>query len=274
MSIMAVVAAVAVLSSWVLDVFFGLKPIGTLPVVYDLSLAYLIGWLVHLLVVVIPERRKVRAIMRTLRGNLMMIANNGPDLIRDLEFIGRCPERPITEDHVLKVCTANSCNDSMKMFISMRLSVARDAYRRVTPFLTYLPHDVAIAIQEVDQQFINVTFEVSDHREKFPRDTNPNGPSLQPNDLRAPEIVWTLTTGAPIPKRYTLQGWKTLVFDYYMSTEHVLAAVNRFFEGVGEHSEGVEFWINHKLNEPGYPFKDYPTDASTDAWTSTPPTVP
>jgi hypothetical protein len=60
-SILAVVAAVAVLSSWVLDVFVGLKPIGTLPVVYDLALAYLIGRLVHLLAVVIPERRKVRA---------------------------------------------------------------------------------------------------------------------------------------------------------------------------------------------------------------------
>lgn len=269
-SILAAVAAVGVAGTWVLDVFFGLTPIGTFPVVYDICLAYLTGWLFNLLVVVIPERRKVLATMRTLRGNLMMIANNGRDLIRDLEFIGRCPERPITKDHLLKICTANNENEPMKLALAQRLSVARDAYRRVTPFLTSLPHDVAIAAQEVDQQFINLALDAPDHL-LLPNDIGPDEESPQPSDLRAPVLVWIATTGPPIPKRQTLRGWKALIFDYYKSTERVRAAVEPYMEGPPVQSEGFDFWLLHKSK---HPFTDYPEEASTDAWRSTPPPAP
>ncbi len=270
---LAAVAAVGILTSGVLDVFVRLRPIESLPIVYDLCMAYLMGWMFNILVVVIPERRKVRAIIRTLRGNLMMIANNGSALIHDLEFIGRCPQRPITEDHVLKVCTANSYNDAMKLFFAKRLSVARDAYRRVIPFMASLPPTVAIAIQEVDQQVINLALDAPDHLE-FGRDADPNSPSPQLSELRTPQPVWTITTGEAMPKRQTLAGWKTLIIEYHISTERVSAAVMPYIRGSAEQSEIVEFWINHKINDLGYPFMDYPADAFTDEWLSTPPRSP
>lgn len=252
-SILAVVAALGVLISWVLDVIFRLKPISTLPIMYDLCLAYLIGWLFHWLVVVIPERRRVRSIMQTLSGNLMMIANNGADLIRDLEFLGRCPQRPVTRDHVFKICVANDNTDSMGMYMSARLSVARDAYSRVTPFLASLPHDVAVAIQEVDQQFINLSYNVPDHL------------VLGDTDRRFP---WPRqpTTGDSRMKRYTMQGWQNLIFRYYTSTETVRAAVKPFIEGAGGRSERMELLGLQKINDRNDPITYYPEEASTDAW--------
>lgn len=264
-SILAVVAAAGVLSSWVLDVFVGLKPIGTLHVAYDLCLAYLTGWLFHLLVVVIPRRRKVRSIMDTLRGNLMTIANNGPALIHDLEYVGRCPERPVTDGHVSKVLTANGQNDLTMKFMSTRLSVARDAYRRVTPFLTSLPSDVAIAVQTVDQQVINFQLNAPDQLD-LSGDSDSKGLS-HPGNLRAPEAVSTFIDGVPVQKRQTLHGWKTLILDYFEATERLRTVVKPYLRGAPRYSERVDFWTMYKINDRHYPFSDYPEEASTDAWT-------
>ncbi|WP_345763387.1 hypothetical protein [Diaminobutyricibacter sp. McL0608] len=263
-SALAVLAAAGVVISWVLDVFFGLHPIGTLPIIYDVCLAFLTGWFFHLLVVVLPERRRVRAVMQTLSGNLMTIANNGRDLIRDLEFIGRCPERPITEDHVVKVCIANNDNEPMRLFLAVRLSVARDAYRRVAPFLASLPPDVAVAVQEVDQEFLNQVVRAPDVLD-VSHHADPSAPSWELQNLRQsePVKVWTPSIHAFVEERQTLEGYSALILGYCKSTAAVGDTVKPFFANTGGRSAAVEFWINHKINERGYPFADYPTEAQT-----------
>jgi hypothetical protein len=270
---LAILAATGVGLSWILDVFIGLKPVGNLPVIYDICLAYLTGWIFNLLVVVLPERRRNRAIVSTLRGSLMMIANNGRDLIRDLEFIGQCPELAVTRDHVLKVCTANNLGEGTKLVVSQRLSVARDAYRRVATFLPSLPHDLALAIQEVDQQFINVSLGVPDRFEARAA-MKPESVATQPDDLRRHELIWTLTSGSPTPNRLTWDGWTDLVFSYFESTEHLRAATATFLKGPARSPESVEFWINHKPNDPGYPFTEYPPEAFSNEWTMPAPPGP
>ena len=271
--ILAILAAVGVSLSWTLDVFAGLKPIGTLPLIYDLCLAYLTGWVFHVLVVVWPERRRSQSLVSTLRGNLMMIANNGADLLRDLEFLGRCPEKTITRGHVLRVCTANNDNDATRRLLTERLSVARDAYRRAAPFLASLPHDVAMAIQVVDQQFLNLALDVPD-RLDLARHTDPTFVSTQPHAARVPTVVWTPTNTSPTPSRLSMRGWHDLVLEYCLSTEVVRTVLTPLLHGKPEQAEAVEFWANHKMNEVGFPWSDYPAEASSEAWTGATPSPP
>lgn len=158
--ILASAALVSVVVSWTLDVSYGLRPIGTLPLVYDLSLAFLTAFFFQVLVVWLPERRRHNESVRLVGGNLLMMANNGRDLIRDLEFIARCPEREVTEEHLRLVLTACNNNEAMKRFLRARLSVGRSRYKRVEPFLFALPHEVAVAVQRIDEAFLNQSEEV------------------------------------------------------------------------------------------------------------------
>jgi len=152
---LGVVALAIVLVTWGFDLYLNLVPFGHVPVVYDLALAYLAGWVFHLLVVVRPERKKLRQLKGALRSPLMLIANNGRDLIRDLEWIGTCPVLDITKSHVEKVSTAISRGISGDNYLKSRLSVARSSFQTIEPYLTLLPLELTTALQRVDLAFLN-----------------------------------------------------------------------------------------------------------------------
>ena len=262
---MATVAASTVLASSNLEVPF--EP-NSRPWVYDLSLAYLAGWIFNLLVVVLPRRRQRQALYLALRGSLYMVANSGRDLIRDLEFIGLCPERPITYQHTELVCRANNDNEHLKELIAQRLTFSRDAFVAIVPHLTVIDSDLAVALQVVQQNFLHVSLGVTS--------TSAHKSDAQPSDMRKASAVHTLRSdGPPIARRHTFHGWTSLIWDYYTQTERVRELLDPVFlpkrmapnaSGFRE-PEGVKFFYNHVLNEPGYPFGDYPAAAYSDELT-------
>jgi hypothetical protein len=260
-TLLGIIALVAVLTSWILDLGLDLVPVGHLPVVYDLSLAFLTGWFFHILVVVIPERQREARLIQTLRGALMQIANNGNDLIRDFEFIGKCPERNIDSEHIHKVCRTIGRYGGEQFMVS-RMSVARGAFLRIEPFLTLLPVDLTVALQHVDQLFVHDQLDV-------PRELtyDKSASALQPDNIRNSGVMWLKVDGVRVPKRYTMIGWERVVLDYYNKTEAVRSAIPaRYLKEKGDQSERVEFWGLHKLNTPDLPYTEYPSTAFSDDW--------
>ncbi|NRG42640.1 hypothetical protein HRK28_17135 [Rathayibacter sp. VKM Ac-2835] len=266
-SILGLIALGAVLNSWVLDIAFDLVPIGHLPVLYDLCLAYLTGWFFHILVVVIPERRRLRHLIQTLQGSLMLVANNGHDLIRDLEFIGKCPERNINDAHINLVL--RTIGNGGTKFVAERLSVARDAFLRLEPYLTLLPIELTAALQRVDQVFLHDQLDVP---RKLTYDKSHT--AMQPEDIRNSGSMWPKVDGKYVPKRYTLVGWAEPIKEYYRRTEAVRAAIPaKYLSKKNTESEHVVFWHMHKMNSD-YPYTEYPPTAFSDDWVGEPPQRP
>lgn len=265
--LLGVLSIIIVVAIWVLEVYFELSPLGSPPVFYDLALAYLAGWIFYLLVEALPKRRKHTDMVRYLRGPLMTIANNGQDLIRDLEFIGECPEKKITPEHIERVLTANNHNVATTNFIAERLAVVRDAYRNVTPFFAMLPGEIAVAVHRVDHAFINVSMNAPERFEGSSSSSEEEFP-VQPQDMRKPHPIFTTTKGKPTKMRMTLKG--DLVRDCYDATERVRCIVSRYISGPSteRHSERVLFWVNHRLNAAlRHPaVKQYPQKAYSDVW--------
>lgn len=265
---LASVAFVVVVASWTLDAFYGLGPIGTLPLFYDLSLAFLTGCFFQLLVVWLPERRRARESVEALRAPLMMVANNGVDLIRDLEYTGRCPERPITREHIELVARANNYNEATLQSIGERLSVARDAYRRLTPYFLMLPRDVVVALRRVDHEWLNTAMAAPDEFEPTKQRV-----SAQVSDMRTPRSVWTMVDGGPVQSRMSMQSIAEGLETYLDACEKVRAAVAQHVAGPGLRGapERVAFFSLSKLNDDGYPFTDYPAEAYSTTWTGSSP---
>jgi hypothetical protein len=271
-NLLGVLALLLVAATWVLDVFYDLVPIGHTPVIYDLALAYLTGWVFHLLVVVIPERHRTRQLLDTLRGSLMMIANNGRDLVRDLEFIGQCPERPVTMDHLEKVCRTIGNGAGTHSFLILRLSVARESFLTVEPHFSLLPTELVSALQRVDQVFMHQRLGVP---RNIPQD---RGSRLsQPEEMRNEGVAWHPSETGQIPKRWTLNGSAEMFYEYYKLTEAVRAAMPKWFietRPVPPVPERVDMWSMHKANEKAYPFVDYPSTAFSDDWVGPLPNPP
>jgi len=246
---------VALLALVGLLIFIATEERDSQPLGYDACLAYLSGWIFNLLVVVLPERRRVRGLVGTLKGSLMMIANNGRDLIRDLEYVGRCPSRPLTRDHVEKVCVANNYSQELVQVLGQRLAVARAEYGRVAPFLATLPPGIASAAQEVEQHFLNLSMDA-------PAAVRPN--DIQPNKLREHHPVWTSVDGQPVALRSTLRGYADVIWSYFEATENVRSAMRPFARLPSITPETTEFWLNHKINDRAA--TEYPPEASSDQW--------
>jgi hypothetical protein len=257
-----ILALVGVGMIWAIDVFKETSSSDDLPVLYDLSLAYLTGWFFHLLVVVMPERRRVKNLLETLRGPLMIVANNGVDLIRDLEYIGRCPEGAPTQEHVTKVCKTIGWWGGQR-FVKQRLSVAREAFASVEPYLTVLPIELTAALQRAEQVFLMQQLEV-------PRalDTNFGLHDFDTERLRNSGALWDPKTPQGPPKRFTFEGFSGSVLEYHDLTEAVRATLPKYLKkdrnvAAPEH---VEFFAVGKWNTPDYPYASYPTTAFTDDW--------
>lgn len=75
------------------DVYLRDEPAPPLPVLYDGSLAYLTGWFFHMLVIVLPERRRAREIVKSLEAPLIEMTAVGKLLVDSLTYIGLCPDR-------------------------------------------------------------------------------------------------------------------------------------------------------------------------------------
>jgi hypothetical protein len=95
-----------------------------LPLAYDLALAIIGAYLFNLLVVVLPAQKKAQSRFLALSHPLRVIANNGMDLIRDLEYLAECPPRRISEEHLRKVLKAVNDNPAIKAHIAERLGQA------------------------------------------------------------------------------------------------------------------------------------------------------
>jgi hypothetical protein len=261
LAILALGAAVtsAVLAS--VDLSIAVEP-NSRPWIYDLSLAYLAGWIFNLLVVLLPRRRQRRALYSALRGSFYMMANSGKDLVRDLEFIGMCPEREITNQHVELVCRANSYNADLTEMIAQRLTYSRDAFVSIVPHLTVIDSDLAVALQKVQQNFLHTAVGMTS--------SSTHQSDAQPSDMRKESVIHTLRSdGPPAASRHSFHGWTSLVWDYYTQTQRVRELLEPHFaskstrpdESSLRAPERVFIFHNHVPNEPGYPFAEYPPTA-------------
>jgi hypothetical protein len=213
-------------------------------------------------VVVLPERRRIRNLTGALRGPLLTIANNGVDLIRDLEFIGRCPEGKPTITHLTKVCRSLGYWGGQK-FVARRLSVGREAFSSIEPYLTVLPVDLTIALQRVESVFLVQQLQA-------PRvlDSNYRLFDFDPETIRNSGASWDPRSTDGKPKRFTMQGFSAEILEYYLLTEAVRAALPSHLRRptTGGASEHVEFFAVGKANTSGYPFTHYPGTATSDTW--------
>lgn len=186
-----------------------------LPWLYDLALAYIAGWIFHYLVVVIPEKRKERALLRALRGHLLLIAENGHDLIRDLERIAHCPARAITTDHITKVLTALNDTPAVRAFIASRFRITQEAYDSLIPYMSSLPLPLQVALQRENQRHIHNVFR-DDYDPTAKHSLNQL--SKESKDV---QTLLEFPVTVPFAKREHFGDWTVVFEDYYKSTEAV-----------------------------------------------------
>lgn len=128
------------------------------PLLYDLSLGILAAYMFNHLVVVLPAKRREGSRLRSLYKPLMTITNNGVDLIRELERIGRCPHNRITEEHLTKVLAAVPNNLAVRHHILKRFIEAEQAYQDIVPYAADLPLDLQEILQRENQSLMHVAF--------------------------------------------------------------------------------------------------------------------
>lgn len=261
--VLAGAALLAVLWS-AFDVYIRGEPAPQLPVLYDLSLAYLTGWLFHVLVIVLPERRRAREIVKSVETPLIEMTAVGKILVDSLTYIGLCPDKEATLEHVTRVCTANNYNDATNNFIREVLSVAREAYARLEPRITQLPPDVAKLASDIE------IFAERADAPKRRRSPEPGTVSDQPEDMRAPSPMYTLTVAEPTVRRHTLQASAPAICSLYEDCARLRAAVEKYTRparriDIFAHPFS-DPWVNHKANDPAWPVSHYPATALSEEW--------
>lgn len=234
-----------------------------LPILYDLPLAYLTGWIFHLLVVTLPERRKRRDIVETVSSALIDMSCVGQMLIGSLTYLGLCPERPVSRDHVTKVCTANNRNDATEEAIKDVLVVARESFARVEPLLTQLPPEIAKLAHSIE----GVAEGFGAPRT---RSTDPNRRHAHPVEMRQLSPLFTFTMGEPILSRLTYYAATDSVMNLYDECSALRNLVNHYVPSVRDVDRFdhplSEPWVNHKLNDPQWPVDHYPAVALSRDW--------
>lgn len=230
-------------------------------IVYDASLAYLGAYIFYLLVNVLPRRRRQDAMRGALHGHLMVIANTGHDLIRDLEFIGRCPERRITEEHTRKVLTSVSDSPAVWSVIGTRLAHVSEEYDQVAPYMEHFSLELQIALQAARRAALH---------SYVPKDL-PDLTSLTIDDHRE-EVVIDLCApvdGSPqlscTPTRRHLGGYVAFFKELYEATETVKLELEKHgtrllypFPAPGRYI----LFINDKINV-SRPIVEYPATATS-----------
>lgn len=217
--ILAVISLIGVIGTTVVGSIepnplgFDIEP-DSRPIYYDLCLAYLTGYFFHILVVVLPERHKREALMGALQGPLMVIANGGVDMVKDLETIAHCPHtRPITEDHLEKVCMALNDNEAVRRFISIRLTHSKIAYNQLVPYMASLPLELQIRLQREHQVWLHRFYPEVDTR------TIPND-----YDLRKEVVV---LTDKGTTERKIIEGVHSFIWHYLLATKAVHAEIEK-----------------------------------------------
>lgn len=121
------------------------------PFLYDLSLAILGAWIFQQLLISLPARRKLTQYFKVFRPQLFTIADNGRQLLRDFEFISRCPHRPPTPEHISAVLMATNVNPATKWLMDSKMAATWMAVEDLTSVAQYLSEDVQHAIQVLRQ---------------------------------------------------------------------------------------------------------------------------
>lgn len=219
------------------------------------------------LVVVLPAKRRQVSRFITLRTPLRIIANNGMDIIRDLERIAKCPARRITEEHLKKVLTAINDNPHIKAHIAERLSQAESAYADIVPYAADLPLDLQECLQHENQDFLHMAF--SEYKKPG------YSSSVSVNDLRQtsgqPTHAFTSRNEFTL-KRQHLAGWAASFLSYYKATENVRELVDKYTlptrrERMSKdrpRTSPIVYWFGIEANDPDYPYREYPPTATND----------
>lgn len=237
------------------------------PLLYDLSLGILAAYVFNHLVVVLPAKRKQASRLLTLSTPLRVVANNGQDLIRDLERIAKCPAMPITEEHLKKVLTALNDNAHVKAHIAERLSQAEAAYADIVPYAVDLPLDLQEALQRENQNFLHEVFQ--EHKRARYIHT------VDVDLLREQgEQVARANTEPTTYRRQHFAGWEQLFFWYYKHSEAVRELVDKYslttrkarLENARPKAGPFRYRFGIEENDPAYPYKEYPPTATNDDW--------
>lgn len=214
--VLAVVSLLIVAGMWYLERVLEDDLAGTRSIILDLALAYLAGWLFHLLVVVLPERRRQRRLFATIGYDLMVIADSGRAIVHALEFVGECPEPEVaTAEHVHLVCVANNRNDETMEVIAEMAARARQSFALVEPLLVSLPSEVAVRVVAVER--LARSFSSS------PAPTE--GWILPLEDARHPGPLYVPgPDGTMVARRHTLRGPDEQdIWRYYVASEDLRA---------------------------------------------------
>ncbi|SLK12148.1 hypothetical protein [Arthrobacter sp. P2b] len=237
------------------------------PWLYDLSLGLLAAYAFNYLVVELPAKKKQESRFITLRTPLRIIANNGMDIIRDLERLAKCPPHRITEEHLKKVLMASNDNPHIKAHIAERLSQAESAYADIIPYAADLPLDLQECLQHENQDFLHMAF--------APYKKTGYSSSVSVDELRQtsgqPTRAYTGGTEYTL-KRQHLAGWTGAFLTYYKATESVRELVDKYT--MPTHRERMSkdrpraspimYWFGMEENDPEYPYKEYPPTATND----------
>jgi hypothetical protein len=237
-----------------------------LPLAYDLALAIIGAYLFNLLVVVLPAQKKAQSRFLALSHPLRVIANNGMDLIRDLEYLAECPPRRISEEHLRKVLKAVNDNPAIKAHIAERLGQAEAAYADIIPYAQDLPMDLQVCLQRENQNPMHEVFQ--QYRQPNYHETT----TL--NDLRriGTRVLTVREAGEPRYRRSHLEGWVTTFIDYYLATEAVRDMVNKYTvrtrqqrltNTTPKHGPYV-YTFSTRFMEQGPEYVDYPPAATHD----------
>jgi len=234
---------------------------------YDLSLGLLAAYGFNFLVVVLPAQRKQKSRFVTLRTQLSTIANNGMDIIRDLEKIAECPPRRITEEHLIKVLMATNDNPAVKAHIAERLSHAKSAYAEIVPYAADLPLDLQEGLQHESQEFLH---------KQFPGEPMGARPARSPiSELRQISkgpVYSVQSDGSYVLKRQHLAGYASSFLSYYLATEDVRNLVEKYtfstrrqrMSQIRPTASPLMYLFGIELNDPNFPYWEYPPAASND----------
>ncbi|GAA3602110.1 hypothetical protein [Agrococcus terreus] len=268
--LLAVLSLLVVAGSVYLDIRHGLRLPGEYPVLYDLAIAFLMGVFFQYLVVYLPQQRRTRQTIEAHRGRLRMVANTGPDLLRELEFVAQCPPRELTDEHLRRVLTATNENRQVQALVRDRLNIAHQQYRSLLPFLFSLPHDVVVALERVEQSQLNVFF-----RHRFDAQGDPVlQDRISPLRERR-EVLKTDEDGGHYFERKTLVDFFELFQEFRDACAQLETAIQPHLDKPSRYRayERVTLLNYARLESPGEPH-DYPEEAFSVEWAGDPPPLP